>query len=714
MSVRRPSHNLIKTFKAQVQDKANNKIPKPSVKPGLKGAKHPENKLVDTNFDSKQNAGKGSKVAPDKKGEFNNLLNVLGSVQGVEPNVDKASKNKVKRQAFLIASTGTPFVTDAPSPVPPSYDSSGAAGVNGTEQEKKLKGDTPPSDKVKPTVEHQDEVPTATAVLPEATVKPKAPNLFGTIGKAVLEFLVPTAHAEGQEGQSAQGNFSDDINGDGKSVNNGNIIKNTNSGIEAVRKPYILPNGDEGEITTYRGGMGRWEFPKVKGTQDSVEIKVISHPLEKLPDGLTVIKRTCKTCERECNKKHNHNHEIELYEFMPKGFKEDENETILVIGTVHGEEPQGKLVIDSYMAQLRAQGLDENANNRIIFIPCLNPDGYFSQRPTRKNASKQDINSDFDKKSQIETQFVLSMIAEYDPSLVIDVHGTGESTSYLSYSSFGKGTAEEISKITWMRIKEETGEESLRAFCNNKEEVRIPYVLMEFQPCNKDLVRSIIEGDMNDPVIRELTEDLIENNKTIREIKGLIEKGETDEARQMIIDLIPKDKTEEEIEGLTPTVETIQKIAHLIETGKTKDMDEARQMIKGLIPIRTKIKEIGDFIDIACNTKKKKEEREEARANAIDAIINLMPGDEALKKIKGLIEKGNTNEAIEALRETEGLTLTGKELYGILELLVDSKAYKASPKFKALERAIGFIADSEAVFNWAVRDYVRQKDDENE
>ena len=64
------------------------------------------------------------------------------------------------------------------------------------------------------------------------------------------------------------------------------------------------------------------------------------------------------------------------------------NNPILVVGVVHGDEPQGEDLINRYLA----------ANESgMLFIPSLNPDG--KQLGTRTNSNCVDINRNFPTKN---------------------------------------------------------------------------------------------------------------------------------------------------------------------------------------------------------------------------------------------------------------------------------------------------------------------------
>lgn len=111
---------------------------------------------------------------------------------------------------------------------------------------------------------------------------------------------------------------------------------------------------------------------------------------------------------------------------------------VLIIGAVHGDEPQGEFLIRNYIKT------HAEIPNGIMFIPSLNPDGI--KLNTRTNSNGVDINRNFPTKnwekssgtdengeinryfggeapnSEIETQFVINVIEKYEPSLIITLH----------------------------------------------------------------------------------------------------------------------------------------------------------------------------------------------------------------------------------------------------------------------------------------------------
>ncbi len=124
---------------------------------------------------------------------------------------------------------------------------------------------------------------------------------------------------------------------------------------------------------------------------------------------------------------------------------------ILVIGVVHGDEPQGRDFINNYLKFKR--------NSKLGFIPVLNPDGL--RFNTRTNANKVDLNRNFPTSnwvkseknnywggetpgSEIETKFLIKVILEYLPKLILTIHAPYK---VVNYDGNAMKYAAEISKI---------------------------------------------------------------------------------------------------------------------------------------------------------------------------------------------------------------------------------------------------------------------------
>lgn len=128
----------------------------------------------------------------------------------------------------------------------------------------------------------------------------------------------------------------------------------------------------------------------------------------------------------------------------------DNFKNILVIGVFHGDEPQGKFLIENY--------LKEN-ESRLLFIPCLNPDGMTENK--RTNSNGVDLNRNFPTNnweltekneffggktpaSEIETKFLVNIIDKYKPRLILTLHAPFK---VVNYDGDAKEISKKISKI---------------------------------------------------------------------------------------------------------------------------------------------------------------------------------------------------------------------------------------------------------------------------
>ena len=134
---------------------------------------------------------------------------------------------------------------------------------------------------------------------------------------------------------------------------------------------------------------------------------------------------------------------------------------ILIVGVVHGDEPQGEYLINKYLGEVEDSGM--------LFIPSLNPDG--KDKGTRVNLNGVDINRNFPTKnwelsdkdnyyggdfpaSEIETRFLIDVIEEYNPRLILTLH-----TPYkiVNYDGPAKEISEKISEIIDYPVEESIG-----------------------------------------------------------------------------------------------------------------------------------------------------------------------------------------------------------------------------------------------------------------
>lgn len=131
--------------------------------------------------------------------------------------------------------------------------------------------------------------------------------------------------------------------------------------------------------------------------------------------------------------------------------------SVLIIGVVHGDEPQGKFLIEKYFEKI--QNVPCTFKNRMLFIPCLNPDGMALN--TRQNANKIDLNRNFPTSnwevsdnpdyyggevpaSEVETKFLIEILEEHKPDAILTLHSPYK---VVNYDGPAKIIAERISAI---------------------------------------------------------------------------------------------------------------------------------------------------------------------------------------------------------------------------------------------------------------------------
>ena len=155
------------------------------------------------------------------------------------------------------------------------------------------------------------------------------------------------------------------------------------------------------------------------------------------------------------------NRNITLFEVSPVNF----DKTVLIIGVFHGDELQGEYLIKQFLDTVDS----ENIKNKILAVPCLNPDGkhYF----TRQNANKIDLNRNFPTKnfevtedaqyyggktpaSEIETKFVIDILDKYKPDFILTIHSPYR---VVNYDGPAEKEAEKIAEITSYPVESDIG-----------------------------------------------------------------------------------------------------------------------------------------------------------------------------------------------------------------------------------------------------------------
>lgn len=146
---------------------------------------------------------------------------------------------------------------------------------------------------------------------------------------------------------------------------------------------------------------------------------------------------------------------------------EDFAQTVLFLGVTHGDEPQGKYLIERYLEVLTKNKI--STRNSLLFIPCVNPDGL--ARKTRTNANGVDINRNFPTQnwakttkdefyggdtpnSEIETKFLIYVIDKYKPDVIVSFHAPFK---IVNYDGAAESLAQEISAITGYPVQNDIG-----------------------------------------------------------------------------------------------------------------------------------------------------------------------------------------------------------------------------------------------------------------
>ena len=177
------------------------------------------------------------------------------------------------------------------------------------------------------------------------------------------------------------------------------------------------------------------------------------------------------------------NNTIELIETQNENF----DKTVLIIGVFHGEEPQGEYLIKEFLKSDLS-----TIKNKLLIVPCLNPDGKNINK--RQNANKIDLNRNFPTKnwkvtenpeyfggtepnSEIETQFMVDIINNYKIDAILSIHAPFK---IVNYDGPAKDLAEKISQITGYPVQADIGYPTPGSFGNYAGvERQIPTITLE-------------------------------------------------------------------------------------------------------------------------------------------------------------------------------------------------------------------------------------------
>lgn len=134
---------------------------------------------------------------------------------------------------------------------------------------------------------------------------------------------------------------------------------------------------------------------------------------------------------------------------------------VLVIGVVHGDEPQGEYLINKYL-----ENNNRTLNNNLFYIPRLNSNN------KRKNKNNVDINRNFPTKnweltdiendyfggfspnSENETKFIVNLIENYKFDAIITIHSPYK---IINYDGEAESLAHKISEFLNYPVEKDIG-----------------------------------------------------------------------------------------------------------------------------------------------------------------------------------------------------------------------------------------------------------------
>ena len=164
------------------------------------------------------------------------------------------------------------------------------------------------------------------------------------------------------------------------------------------------------------------------------------------------------------------NRDIQLYS-SSENLKFENEKPFLIIGGVHGDEPEGVYLVESFIEWAKEVSLKGHKLKPWIAVPCLNPDGL--SKNERVNANGVDLNRNFPSKdwstehkqprynpgtspaSEIETQSVIELIEKYKPHTIIHCHSWKPLVVYTGHQA--KDVAEAFAEVSGYPLEADIG-----------------------------------------------------------------------------------------------------------------------------------------------------------------------------------------------------------------------------------------------------------------
>lgn len=174
------------------------------------------------------------------------------------------------------------------------------------------------------------------------------------------------------------------------------------------------------------------------------------------------------------------------------------DQTVLLIGGIHGNEPAGTLLLNQLCEHLSGRP-GEAGGRRVVVAPATNPDGL--ARKLRTNARGVDLNRNFAtqnwKRSKVcgpqsmsepETRFIADLIVRYRPARIVTVHTP---LGCVDWDGPAGELAEEVSRASGLPVKK-VGARSGSLGSYAGVERRIPTITLELpKPANRLSDRAI-------------------------------------------------------------------------------------------------------------------------------------------------------------------------------------------------------------------------------
>ncbi len=160
------------------------------------------------------------------------------------------------------------------------------------------------------------------------------------------------------------------------------------------------------------------------------------------------------------------NNEVQLLQVEP--YYCEKVKTVLFIGVTHGDEPQGEFLINKFIHTIKNN--DKKIKNKLLFLPCLNPDG--KELKSRGNKNGVDLNRNFPTKnwevseqkdsfysghkaaSEIETNFLMQILKNHSPHIIFSLHAPYK---IVNFDGPAKNLARKLSLLNGYPVQDYIG-----------------------------------------------------------------------------------------------------------------------------------------------------------------------------------------------------------------------------------------------------------------